>query len=568
MIILGLGFTDHETSAALVIDGKLSSAIARERLTRIKRDGKMWGSKRLDLTLPITYCLEFHNLKLNDVDLIVFNHIDHIPISEIQTALASEKSLDIFSRPHFYLPHHFAHACGAFYLSPFEESAVLIVDGSGGPLNGIRNNCAGPEVESIKNCSTIIHNLRQDKSDEAREHESFYFFDGSKWVIPRKILGDWGGIGAEYGSVSEFLFGDCLDAGKTMGLAPYGQPLATNLFLNEVEMDEMISFKSMHPKERDEIEDEINKLRQEQNNLEYTLPLVANFAASIQRETEEALLRHTRWLRQFTQSKHLCFSGGVALNCVANSILAKESGFDEIFVPPFPGDDGISVGCAFYGAALNGERISAQHPTFLGHSYNTLADEMSSAGLIRVFENQDTYKVIAQEIADGAIIAWFYGGAEVGPRALGHRSFLADPRRSDMRDYINLKVKNRELFRPFAPVIMEDAVGEYFTDCFPSYFMSFVSRIREEKRHLVPAVTHIDGTARYQVLRQRDNPELYKLLEAFANLTGLPMLLNTSFNRAGEPLVETPRDAAHCAVSSSADYLVINEMVFKPTNSK
>jgi len=169
---------------------------------------------------------------------------------------------------------------------------------------------------------------------------------------------------------------------------------------------------------------------------------------------------------------------------------------------------------------------------------------------------------VASKIADGSVVGWYQGGAELGPRALGHRSFLADPRRADIRDHLNRVVKNREMFRPFAPMVLEEAVPEYFEELHPSYFMSFVSAVRKEKRAIVPAITHVDGTSRYQVLRKADNPKLYELVSAFAKRTGVPLLLNTSFNRAGEPIVETPMEAARCMLASSVDYLVLDGIIY------
>ena len=180
---------------------------------------------------------------------------------------------------------------------------------------------------------------------------------------------------------------------------------------------------------------------------------------------------------------------------------------------------------------------------FGGCSYTHDPSELTALGLKKVFDGLDVYEVIAKEIAKGAVIAWFQEGSEFGPRALGHRSFLADPRRQEMKDYLNLTVKNRENFRPFAPVVLEEQVSEYFNQHYPSYCMSFVAQVREDKQAVVPAITHVDGTARYQVLRREHNPQLHELICAFAKETGVPILLNTSLNRAGEPLVETPKEA-------------------------
>ena len=564
MKILGLGFTDHETSAALVIDGRLRHAIARERLTRIKRDGKLWGSRRMDLTQPLLYCLEEHGLGLNDVDLIVWSHVDHIPATQVLELLKEEGSIDLSSRPFVCLPHHFAHACCTYYLSPLEEAAILVADGSGGPLSYLKQNCAGPEPEALANGTTILQNLKVGLSERGLERESFYHFDGATWKVLRKIIGNRGGIGSAYGSASEFLFGDCLDAGKTMGLAPYGRPHPTKLFLEVSGTDSLTTFGQMNPPERDSLEEEIDSLRSMGQSLAFETPLLCNFAASIQHETEEALLAHARWLQGYTGSKHLCLSGGLALNCVANSRIAQEAGFDEVFVPPYPGDDGIAVGCALYGASLSDKIERATNSVFLGRSYTHDPSALAAVGLVRVFERLNTFDTIAREIANGAVVAWFQGGAELGPRALGHRSFLVDPRRSEMKDHINSKIKNREPFRPFAPVVLAEVVSDFFVEAHPSHFMSFTATVREEIRPLIPAVTHVDATARYQVLRKQDNPQLYQLITAFAHLTGLPMLLNTSFNRAGEPLVETPMQAARCTIASSADYLVLDGSIYAP----
>lgn len=564
MKILGLGFTDHETSAALVIDGRLRQAIARERLTRIKRDGKMWGSRRMDLTEALLYCLDEHDLGLDDVDLIVWSHIDHIPPAQVFKLLKDEGSIDLSSRPFLCLPHHFAHACCAYFLSPLRESAVLVADSSGGPLKNLKHNCSGPEGKALGNGTTILQNLKVGFADSGLERESFYQIDGDEWKVLRKIIGNQGGIGSAYGSASEFLFGDCLDAGKTMGLAPYGCPNPRNLFLEVSGTDALATYRHIRSPERVSLEQEITSLRSKKETLAFETPVQSNFAASIQRETEEALVTYARWLQRHTGSKHLCLSGGVALNCVANSRIAKEAGFEEVFVPPCPGDDGIAVGCALYGASLNGGIERATNPVFLGRSYTHDPSTLASAGLVRLFEDLDTFETIAREIADGAVVAWFQGGAELGPRALGHRSFLVDPRRPEMKDYINKKVKNRESFRPFAPVVLAEAVSDFFIETYPSHFMSFTATVRESIRPLIPAVMHVDATARYQVLREHDNPQLYKLVRAFADLTGLPMLLNTSFNRAGEPLVETPMQAALCTIASSADYLVLDGKIYGP----
>src|SRR5690242_8844723 len=564
MNILGLSFSDHEASAALVMNGKLMSAIARERVTRRKRDGIRWGGCRTDLTPAIQYCLDTNGLTLDDIGLIVWSHTDHLPPEEVYQTLAAEGALDLCSRPLLPIPHHFAHACGAYYSSPFRgDVAVLIVDGAGGPFGAMLKNCQGPEPEQVKNGSVLIQNLSPFEGDGSRELESFYRFTDKGGELLRKVIGHWCGIGAVYGHASKLIFGDYLDAGKTMGLAPYGRPAPNKLFFEEFGPKDVRAFTRSVSQERAGLESRIEKWRQRTTASNYKSELLTDFTASLQWETEEALLEHARWMQKRTGLKRLCFSGGVALNCVANTRLAEETDFEEIFVPPCPGDDGISIGCALYGASLNGGVEPVANPAYLGRDYAHDPEAIQALGLERCFQEQDIYETMAQELASGAVVAWYEGGAELGPRALGHRSFLADPRRTDLRERLNAEIKRRESFRPFAPVVLREAVGDYFVESNPSYFMSFVAEVREEKRALIPAVTHVDGSARYQVLREQDNPTLCKLIHAFAKLTGIPMLLNTSFNRAGEPLVETPVDAARCVVNSTADYLVVNHIPYR-----
>jgi carbamoyltransferase len=565
MNVLGLSFSDHEASAALVVDGKLTAAIARERISRLKRDGIRWGGCRLDLTPAIQYCLGAAGLTFDDVGLVVWSHTDHLPPEEVYGLLSAEGGgLDLSSKPSLAIPHHFAHACGAYYSSPFRgEAAVLVADGAGGTLGGLLRNCSGPEAEALKAGAATVQNLSPHEGDNVRELESFYRFGPGGGEVLRKVFGHWCSIGAVYGHVSKLVFGDYLDAGKTMGLAPYGRPYDKRMFFADAGTEESRAFTRMSSPERAALEAKIEKWRRLTTTSNYKSDLLTDFTASLQLETEEALLTHARWIRERTGLTRLCFTGGVALNCVANTRLAEEAGFEEVFVPPCPGDDGISVGCALYGASLHGEVSPVEHAAYLGRGYSHAPEEVEAGGLERCFEGEDIFESVAREIALGAVVAWYEAGAEMGPRALGHRSFLGDPRRAEIRDRLNAEVKRREMFRPFAPVVLSGAVSEYFVESNPSYFMSFVAQVRDEKREVIPAVTHVDGSARYQVLREQDNPTLYRLILAFERQTGIPMLLNTSFNRAGEPLVETPADAARCVVASTADYLVVDKAVYR-----
>lgn len=568
MVIMGLGFTEHEASVALVIDGRPVVAIALERVTRYKKDGTLFGRQRLSLEPAIDYCFKSSGLTAADLDLIVWNHFGHLTEAEVVSRLELEGSAGFGKTPNLAIPHHFAHACTSFYLSPWPDAAVLVADGTGGPWGNLPVNCEGPEPAALSAQGVLVQNLLcgypdtvSAKPDEARELESFYAFEDGSWRVLRKILGEYGGVGGRYGAVSSVLFDNPFDAGKTMGLAPYGAARKSSdwHFLEKVDSPE--AFRAVRDHSWKLAKQKIRLWRKgsalRNLALDYTDPVPATCAAAIQEEAERALVEYARWLRRHTSSLNLCLGGGVALNCVANSKIALEAGFEHVFVPPAPGDDGIAIGCALFGAALHGELRRDSCPVYLGHAYPAADAELSAMGLLPVGPGA-TPDWIAAGIAAGAVVARFEAGAELGPRALGHRSLLADPRNPHMRDHLNLVVKNRESFRPFAPVVLETAVAEFFEELLPSYFMSFVATVRAEKQAFLPAITHVDGTSRYQTLRQTDDAGLYELVSAFGRLTGIPMLLNTSFNRAGEPIVETPAQAAACVLAGSIDFLLID----------
>ena len=321
MIVLGLGFAQHEASAALVIDGELKTAIARERLTRLKRDGIGFGSRRLSMDIAIQYCLDEHGLMLSDVDLLVWNHVDHLSAVQLTAWLMFERSMAFSGIPFLVLPHHFAHACCSFYLSPFLDAAILAADGCGGSLIGLKNHCQGPEPESVKNGAVIIQNSRDDQAETARELESFYLCDGKRWTTLRKVVGDSDGIGARYGAISSLLFETPLDAGKTMGLAPSGRMAPRQRFMVPRGPAEMQFFQATHGKQWSEAKGEIKKWRSTSKQLNHADALPSSFAATVQHEAEEAMLEYARWLHRASGAENLCLSGGVGLNCVANSYL-------------------------------------------------------------------------------------------------------------------------------------------------------------------------------------------------------------------------------------------------------
>jgi carbamoyltransferase len=367
------------------------------------------------------------------------------------------------------------------------------------------------------------------------------------------------GLGALYSRVSTYVFGHWNKCGEVMGLASYGRDSLPPLVrlegddLRFTPWDERFVF----PFEGgSDAEWEASPHRTHWEDL----------AWRVQRDVEDVLLERARRLAASTGSRRLAMAGGVALNCVANGRLLLEGPFEELFVQPAAGDDGIALGCALYGDAVlrgHGRRWRMEH-AYLGAPY----DEARVADALRGFGTRlalarrrpaDLAEETADLLAAGRVVGWFQGGSEFGPRALGNRSILADPRDTGMRDRVNARVKHRQAFRPFAPVVLAERAREWFEIPVDSPYMLLAGRVRPEMRSRVPAIVHVDGTARVQTLRRETNPRLYALIEAFARRTGVPLLLNTSFNDRGEPLVETPQNAVDCFLGTELDALAIHD---------
>jgi carbamoyltransferase len=286
----------------------------------------------------------------------------------------------------------------------------------------------------------------------------------------------------------------------------------------------------------------------------------------VQDDTERVLIKRAIWLREATGAKHLTIAGGVGLNCVANGRILREAGYDDIWIQPAAGDDGIAIGCAYYGhlAILNKPRTFVQKHSFLGKEYKEkdIEDATSQTSIrlqIKAARSDDIFAESAKLLSEGNIFGWFQGGSEFGPRALGNRSILADPRKAEMKDILNSRVKFRQPFRPFAPIVLLERSDEVFEGRGESPFMLLVKAVRPDWKDRIPAIVHVDGTARIQTVREETNPRLYRLLKEFDKLTGVPVLLNTSFNIKGEPIVETPVDAVDCFLGTGMDYLVLHD---------
>jgi len=563
--ILGLNTYDHDVSACLLRDGEIAFAIAKERITREKHATGFYKE-------VVDYCLNAEGITLDDVDLIVRNCYI-LPVEEMEKRLAYQ-DLPLFMHPwerqqasghplHLSnspklvtISHHLAHAYSAFEVCPFNEGAIMVVDGVGSYSSDVGDG--SPPSETV--------------SPLARESESYYKFDGSHietlkkvWMEPRRgVLSqefyNMPGLGALYSRVSTYVFGDWNKCGELMGLAPYGRP------------DRIKPLVSIADGKLD-VPDWSNEFNQpylsssgQGWDSNPAMQHWKDIAWRVQNDTEEVLLARAAWLRETTGAKNLCIAGGVALNCVANGRIAREAGFENVWVQPAAGDDGIAIGCAYYGrlAIAKKPRAYVMNNAYFGVQYAPdAAQELLKRPLVRMVTSArrcaDIRGETARVLADGKIVGWFQGRSEFGPRALGNRSILADPRKPEMKDHLNSRVKHRQSFRPFAPIVLYERAKEVFEGEEDSPFMLIAKSVRPEWRNRIPAIVHVDGSARVQTVREENNPTLYRLLKAFEAIAGVPVLLNTSFNVKGEPMVETPNDALACFLGTGIDYLALHD---------
>jgi len=558
MNILGIGGYSHDSAAALVCDGELVAAAEEERFTRVKHQG---GVPRK----AVEYCLETAGLTRDDIDHIgcymrpflrVARRFPYRLTQVVRAPLYSagymayelaHNALYVYgmrglrgakTKLHF-IEHHPAHAASAFLVSPFDEAALLCLDYVGEFAATWTGVGRGTRIERL--------------------HSRNY---------PHSL-------GVFYSAITDYLgFLRASDEYKVMGLASYGEPEFHDDFRKVVRprsdggYDLDLSWFVCHyaPGSRcgyfsKKFLDRFGPPRRKGEPVEQRH---MNVAASAQRILEDVVLGLARRLHDDTGLGRLCMAGGVALNCAMNGRLLRESPFDAIWVQPAAGDDGIAIGAAFQ---LH-HRLTGAHRSFVMRDARTGPEFADQA--IRQFLDgaKIRYEVpgyleglTAKLLADGRIVGWFQGRSEFGPRALGARSILADPTRPDMTDLLNKHVKHREDFRPFAPSCLEERAPEYFTGCTRSPFMSFVYPLEPAKRDRVPAITHVDGTARVQTVSEDVNPRYYRLIKAFERLRGVPMVLNTSFNVMGEPIVNSPADAVRCFYTTGMDALVMGNCV-------
>jgi len=548
MLILGLSFS-HDAAACLLEDGKVVVAIQQERLTRKKHDAQ----RTMDNSSMIQYCLDAKGITFDEVDLVVSN-IQSLSYGGVGLGSPLVKNFDIFdpySDKHIFISHHLAHAYSAFSPSGQKESVVMVIDAAGSFSPGGRDFALrGPEMKAFLEGD-------QPKATLVSEAESYYYFSDEKIeLLDRYFLSGHNsdlvyseGIGMAYAIVSNYIFNDPLECGKVMGLAPYGDSSFYNNFDIIEHKNGEIVFNNTWQKNFDTPGFNMEK---------------KHLAAKIQFDLEKALKVRAQKAMEKANTKNICYAGGVALNCVANDKVLNGMA-KELFIQPASNDAGVALGCAYYGYSqmIKKNCHAKQTDDYKGKQYTPLEvkDSITKNKFVSVVKTESLIKEVAKRIEEGEIIAWFQGGSEFGPRSLGHRSILANPLLPNMKETLNKRVKHRELFRPFSPICPEENADTFFEIHRPSPFMLLSHQVKEIWKERLPAITHIDSSSRLQTLERSTNQRLHTLLGEFGKLTGVPILVNTSFNLMGEPIVETPDDAINCFLSTDIDALVLEDQL-------
>jgi carbamoyltransferase len=531
----GVRSGNWDAAAAVVRDGIVLAAAEEERFNRVKHAPG---------TLPayaIRRCLKEAGLRIEDVDVAVFPGATYVNMTE---RLTSFFRFGFGHAPRIELiDHHLAHAASAFYTSGFESALIFTSDFSGDSLSATLSVGEGRRIRRLA---------------EYRFPESL----GLYYAMITQHLG--------------FDFGE--DEYKVMGLSSYGRDRLDMHWLLDSTSDGGYRFnqeclrRTTFPNEPGLSTQEclfnevlIRHLGRPRIKGAAIEPMHEDIAASAQRQLERVVVNLLRARHEETGERRLCLAGGVAMNCVMNQRLAELEVFDRVFVPPVASDAGLAMGAALEYAAAHGEpaagrlRTAALGPSYTNDQIRTALDEVQAP----CQEIDDPAAVAAELVARGLITGWFQGRMEYGPRALGQRSILADPRRADMKERVNAVVKFREGFRPFAPSVTEEAAPAYFDRVFDAPFMTFTFNVPEARRAGIPAVTHVDGTARVQTVRSEDAPLYHRLLTELGRRTDVPVVLNTSFNIRGQPIVESPNQAISTFYGSGLDALVIGDFLLK-----
>jgi carbamoyltransferase len=578
MNILGINAYHGNASAAIVCDGKLIAAVEEERFNRVKYAAGFPA-------LAIRYCLATAGLTLRDIDHVAVPRNPYarmmtkifyslkmpsfarerakviVKFTGIPEALAAAFDLDpkTLKAKFHRIEHHQAHLASAFFVSPFEQAALLSADGLGDFASTMWGTASGSRM-NIDGATAFPHSL-----------------------------------GLYYTAVTQYLgFPKFGDEYKVMGLAAYGQPESLEVFRDIVRFDpdsrangfrlgldyfihhrtgpEMSwAAADQTPVQgklySDELPRRLGPARTPDQPLEQRHK---NLAASLQLRLEEIYLGMLRKLAQQTGLKSVCLAGGVAFNCVANGKILDATPFEQIFVQPAAGDAGLSIGAAYHvwHQKLGKPRSFTMENSYWGPEFSrdeirkTIdASSIAQNGFtVEELNPDDVSRRAAAIVAEGKIMGWFQGRAEWGPRALGNRSIVADPRRPDMKEILNRRIKHREIFRPFAPSVLAESTSQWFEKSHPSPFMTMAYAVKPEKRELIPAPTHIDGTGRLQTVTRDANPRYWHLIKAFEQATGVPMVLNTSFND-NEPIVCRPEEALDCFRRTQMDALVLGDFL-------
>ena len=534
-IILGIN-SAHDAAACLLINGEIAVAVPEERLARTKHyEG--YPHRAVD------YCLRFAGVAdLTAVDTVVINEY----VKDDTGLLIRQAGFEgnVIVNP----SHHMLHAYYAWMASGLNRPAVLILDGAGYNY-GEYERRQSPMLGTPPPFS------------EMEESESMYVVDDDgELTLVRKRWGLWyssnpflrfPSLGHMYSAASEYIFGHMMHAGKTMGLAPYGDASRFPDPIIEYTPDGLL------------IDTEwITRVPSRSSEPAHLDAICRDMAAKVQAELERAVLYLCHELHDLTGADELCVSGGVGLNSVTNGMILQQTPFRRLFVTPAAGDSGVAIGAALYGhQQTTGQSVRwKSYDNYHGHSYS--AEELQAAikgrdAFVDAQPVADVTGEAAQDIADGKFVAWFEGGSEFGPRALGHRSILSDPRPPDMRNRLNALVKFREPFRPYAASVLTEHVEGYFEAPDDDPFMMTVVQVRESQASTIASVCHVDGTCRIQTVDRDHVGDYRRLIERFFALTGLPLVLNTSFNIRGEPVVETPDDAIECFLSCNLDVLYL-----------
>jgi carbamoyltransferase len=571
--ILGLNAYHGDAAAAIVVDGELVVAAEEERFTRVKHVAGFPA-------LAAAWCLEEAGVQPAELDHIAASrdpraNIGHdllrtvrhgasarylkasldkaAKVRDVNAGLARALDLDEGAlRAHVHdVEHHQAHVASAFFVSPFEDAAILSVDAFG----------------DFASTMTAVGR-------------------GSSYEVLDRVLFPHS-LGVFYAAVTQWLgFDHYGDEGKVMGLASYGDPapnlrsmrdaLQTSGDLFVLELDYFTHDKEGVDMTWDAGSPHMGRIFSDKFVETFGPPRdptaevtkhYADVAASLQRRLEEVYLHVVDRLQARTGLRNLCLAGGVALNAVANGRIRPETGFDELFVQPATSDAGSAVGAAYYvwNQELRQPRSFVMRHAYTGPEYDDddLSAAIHNAGLEATRLDDDSlFPSVAERIAAGDVVGWFQGRMELGPRALGHRSIVADPRSPHMKEILNARIKHREPFRPFGASILVEATGEWFEQDYPSPFMVLVYKTRADKRKLIPAVNHVDDTGRVQTVERDVEPRYYRLIEEFGRQTGVPILLNTSFNE-NEPIVMMPAEALDTFQKTHMDVLVLGNYVLR-----